>query len=151
VLTQSWRSKSTVFRRPTFFKHLSRDYEKTTITAMHHGRWFAYKQTNKYFYFHSYTPVKAEQSTYNLIQLITFIGNDFNSNSELQITIRKKIWSCLVQKGGENTQVVLHSITARFCLRSYYSAIWLPFWNLQTWSRHTNWMMTATHCMIGAT
>jgi hypothetical protein len=25
-----------------FFKHLSRDYEKTTITAMYHGRWFAY-------------------------------------------------------------------------------------------------------------
>jgi hypothetical protein len=25
-------------------------------------------------------------------------------------------------------KVVLHSITARFCLRSYYSAIWLPFW-----------------------
>jgi hypothetical protein len=34
--------------------------------------------------------VKAEQLTYNLIQLITLIGNDFNSNSELQITIRKK-------------------------------------------------------------
>jgi hypothetical protein len=33
-----------------FFKHLSRDYEKTTITAMYHGRWFAYKQTNKYLY-----------------------------------------------------------------------------------------------------
>jgi hypothetical protein len=31
---------------PPFFKHLSRDYEKTTITAMYHGRWFAYKQTN---------------------------------------------------------------------------------------------------------
>ena len=30
--------------------HLSRDFEKTTITAMYHGRWFAYKQTNKYFY-----------------------------------------------------------------------------------------------------
>ena len=26
-------------------------------------------------------------------------------------------------------KVVLHSITARFCLRSYYSAIWLP-WTL---------------------
>ena len=48
-------------------------------------------------------------------------------------------------------KVVLHSITARFCLRSYYSAIWLPFWNLQTWSRNTNWMMTATHCMMRAT
>ena len=24
------------------FKHLSRDFEKTTITAMYHGRWFAY-------------------------------------------------------------------------------------------------------------
>jgi hypothetical protein len=35
-------------------------------------------------------PVKAEQLTYNLIQLIILIGNDFNSNSELQITIRKK-------------------------------------------------------------
>jgi hypothetical protein len=23
-----------------FFKHLSRDYEKTTITAMYHGRWW---------------------------------------------------------------------------------------------------------------
>ena len=34
-------------------------------------------------------PVKAEQLTYNLIQLIILIGNDF-SNSELQITIRKK-------------------------------------------------------------
>jgi hypothetical protein len=34
---------------------------------------------------------------------------------------------------------VLHSITARFCLRSYYSSIWLPFSNLQTWSRNTNW------------
>jgi hypothetical protein len=38
-----------------------------------------------------------------LIQLITLIGNDFNSNGELQITIREKkkkkynIWSCLVQ------------------------------------------------------
>jgi hypothetical protein len=28
--------------------------------------------------------------TYNLIQLIILIGNDVNSNSELQITIRKK-------------------------------------------------------------
>jgi hypothetical protein len=46
---------------------------------------------------------------------------------------------------------VLHSITARFCLRSYYSAIWLPFSNLQTWSRDTNWMITVTHCMMGAT
>ena len=27
-----------------------RDFEKTTITAMYHGRWFAYKQTNKYLY-----------------------------------------------------------------------------------------------------
>jgi hypothetical protein len=40
-----------------FFKHLSRDYEKTTITTMYHGRWFAYKQTNKYLYCQSYTPV----------------------------------------------------------------------------------------------
>ena len=46
-----------------FFKYLSRDYEKTTITAMYHGRWFAYKQTNTYFYCQSYTPVKAEQLT----------------------------------------------------------------------------------------
>ena len=43
--------------------NLSRDYEKTTITAMYHGRWFAYKQTNKYLYCQSYTPVKAEQLT----------------------------------------------------------------------------------------
>ena len=48
-------------------------------------------------------------------------------------------------------KVVLHSITARFCLRSYYSAIWLPFSNIQTWSRDTNWMITVTHCMMGAT
>ena len=48
-------------------------------------------------------------------------------------------------------KVVLHSITARFCLRYYYSAIWLPFSNLQTWSRDTNWMITVTHCMMGAT
>ena len=27
----------------------------------------------------------------------------------------------------------------------------LSFSNLQTWSRDTNWMMTATHCMMGAT
>ena len=47
-------------------------------------------------------------------------------------------------------KVVLHSITARFYLRSYYSAIWLPFSNLHTCSRVTNWMMTATHCMMGA-
>jgi hypothetical protein len=39
---------------------MSRDYEKTT---MYHGRWFAYKQTNKYLYCQSYTPVKAEQLT----------------------------------------------------------------------------------------
>ena len=25
-----------------FYNHLSRDFEKTTITAMYHGRWFAY-------------------------------------------------------------------------------------------------------------
>ena len=48
-------------------------------------------------------------------------------------------------------KVVLHSITARFCLRPYHFAIWLSFSNLQTWSRDTNWMMTATHCMMGAT
>jgi hypothetical protein len=48
-------------------------------------------------------------------------------------------------------RVVLHSITARFCLRSHHFAIWLSFSNLQTWSRDTNWMMTATHCMMGAT
>ena len=35
---------------------------------------------------------------------------------------------------------MLHSITAWFRLRSYYSAIWLPFSNLQTWSRDTNWI-----------
>ena len=34
----------------SILKHLPRDFEKTTITAMYHGRWFAYKQTNKYFY-----------------------------------------------------------------------------------------------------
>jgi hypothetical protein len=85
VLTRSCRSKSAVFRMHSsltshgysnitarfclrsydssicfpFFKHFSRDYEKTTITAMYHGRWFAYKQTNKYLYCQSYTPVKA--------------------------------------------------------------------------------------------
>ena len=48
---------------PPLLKHLSRDYEKTTITAMYHGRWFAYKQTNKYLYCQSYMPVKAEQLT----------------------------------------------------------------------------------------
>ena len=84
------------------FKHLSRDFEKTTITAMYHGRWFAYKQTNTYLYCQSYTHVKAEQLTYNLIQLITLIGNDFNSNSELQITIRTKTYDLtLSKKGGE--------------------------------------------------
>ena len=46
---------------------------------------------------------------------------------------------------------MLHSITARFCLGSHYSAIWLPFSNLQTWSRDTNWMTTATLFMMGAT
>jgi hypothetical protein len=30
-------------------------------------------------------------------------------------------------------------------------AISLSFSNLQTWSCDTNWMMTATHCMMGAT
>jgi hypothetical protein len=34
----------------SILEHLSCDFEKTTITAMYHGRWFAYKQTNKYFY-----------------------------------------------------------------------------------------------------
>ena len=49
-------------------------------------------------------PVKAEQLTKNLIQLITLIGNDFNSNSELQITIREKKYDLtLSKKGGENT------------------------------------------------
>ena len=48
-------------------------------------------------------------------------------------------------------KVVLHSITARFCLRSYHFTIWLSFSNLQAWSHNTNWMMTATHCMMGAT
>ena len=28
------------------------------------------------------------------------------------------------------------------------SPCWLSFSNLQTWSRDTNWMMTATHCMM---
>jgi hypothetical protein len=46
-------------------------------------------------------PVKAEQLTKNLIQLITLIGNDF---SELQITIREKKYDLtLSKKGGENT------------------------------------------------
>ena len=31
--------------RPYHFAHLSRDFEKTTITAMYHGRWFAYNLT----------------------------------------------------------------------------------------------------------
>ena len=48
---------------PPFVFHFSRDYEKTTITAMYHGGWFAYKQTNKYLYCQSYMPVKAEQLT----------------------------------------------------------------------------------------
>jgi hypothetical protein len=34
----------------SILEHLPRDFEKTTITAMYHGRWFAYKQTNKHFY-----------------------------------------------------------------------------------------------------
>ena len=48
---------STIFPLTLWFRHftsilehLSRDFEKTTITAMYHGRWFAYKQTNKYLY-----------------------------------------------------------------------------------------------------
>ena len=37
--------------------------------------------------------------------MITLIGNDFNSNSELQITIRrKKCDLTLSKKGAENTQ-----------------------------------------------
>ena len=44
-------SQTLWFRHFTsILEHLSRDFEKTTITAMYHGRWFAYKQTNKYFY-----------------------------------------------------------------------------------------------------
>ena len=62
TLHYSLRSYDSAICLP-FFKHLSRDYEKTTITPMHHGRWFAYKQTNTYFYCPSYTPVKAEQLT----------------------------------------------------------------------------------------
>ena len=128
------RSYDSAICRP-FFKHLSRDYEKTTITAMYHGRWFAYKQTNKYLYCQSYTPVKAEQLTLNLIQLIILIGNDFNSNSELQITIRKKKWcSTLSKKGGRNTSHALseahwqHSaiesfLSNTFCSISFCSAL----------------------------
>ena len=48
---------STIFPLTLWFRHftsilehLSPDFEKTTITAMYHGRWFAYKQTNKYLY-----------------------------------------------------------------------------------------------------
>jgi hypothetical protein len=59
---------------------------------MYHGRWFAYKQTNKYLYCQSYTPVKAEQLTSNLIQLIILIGNDFNSNSEKSDS--HETWKC---------------------------------------------------------
>ena len=48
-------------------------------------------------------------------------------------------------------KVVLHSITAQFSLRPSHFAISLSLSNLQTWSRDANWMMTATHCMMGAT
>ena len=46
-------------------------------------------------------------------------------------------------------KVVLHSITARFPPTPSHFVISLL--NLQTWSRDTNWMMTATHCVMGAT
>jgi hypothetical protein len=48
-------------------------------------------------------------------------------------------------------KVALHSITARFSLSPYHFAIWLSLSSLQTWSCDTNWMMTTTHCMMGAT
>jgi hypothetical protein len=53
-------------------------------------------------------PVKAEQLTYNLIQLIILIGNDFNSKfSELQITIRKKnVVPCPKTKRGKVTHAL---------------------------------------------
>jgi hypothetical protein len=38
-----------------------------------------------------------------------------------------------------------------FALDPIIFVIWLSFSNLQTWSRDTNWMMTATHWMMGAT
>ena len=50
--------------------------------------------------------VKAEQLTQNLIQLITLIGNDFNSNSELQITIRKKNMILPCTKRGDVTHAL---------------------------------------------
>jgi hypothetical protein len=57
-------------------------------------------------YCQSYTPVKAEQLTFNLIQLIILIGNDFNSNSELQITIRKKNDEVPCPKKGDVTHAL---------------------------------------------
>jgi hypothetical protein len=41
-------------------------------------------------------------------------------------------------------------LTPRFSLKPSHFAISLSLSNLQTWSRNTNWMMTATHCMMGA-
>ena len=49
--------------------------------------------------------------------------------------------------------LILDMVRSYICKSSpiMHFAIWLSFSNLQTWSRDTNWMMTATHCMIGAT
>jgi hypothetical protein len=64
-----------------------------------------------------------------------------NGNSNLSMPLN--------DRGISDYSVVLHSITARFCLGSYYSAIWLPFSNLQTWSRDTNWMITVALSLNG--
>jgi hypothetical protein len=63
---------------------------------------------------------------------------------------RKPLYKSLHQSFFYSFITILHSITARFCLRSSFRHV-DSFSNLQTWSRDTNWMMTATHCMMGAT
>jgi hypothetical protein len=79
-------------------------------------------------------------STFRGYQILFYIRNPYINRFTNYFSIHSK--------PSYPQKVVLHSITARFCLRSYYSAIWLPFSNLQTWFRDTNWMMTATHCVV---
>jgi hypothetical protein len=108
------------FRHFTF-KHLSRDYEKTTITAMYHGRW-------------TWKCADPELER----QIRCFPYGERSDIPRLQQVEQKAI--------GWQRNLGLGTYYVTLKLKNKCSPN-----TKQTWSRNTNWMMTATHCMMGAT
>jgi hypothetical protein len=98
-----------------------------------------YKSLHQSFFYSFITILPSESGV--TLHYSTIIWMLFTYANNAQI-----IWCAELSSSHHAMRYCYHSV-----LRSYYSAIWLPFPNIQMWSRDTNWMITVTHCMMGTT